>query len=156
MNALLKYQTVTEFARNPNRALKKIDQGDIILRRTKGKEAIRLTLASRAESASAGIDQAARALGLLVKAMDPTPPVMARALESQYPWVRFLSETGRVDFAHEFIDTLVASASLGNFAPMDALVHSWKSTAEIRSDPELYAKLKASSPAPPGPAVSRP
>ena len=43
----------------------------------------------------------------------------------------------------ELIETAVACASVGNFAAFQVEVAAWRSTAEICSDPELFAILNA-------------
>jgi hypothetical protein len=156
MNAAEHIQTVTEFARNPAKTLRKIDKGDIILRRTKGKAPIRLTLASHAEESASGLDVLSRALMELLRELKPAATVIMTALERQHPWMKFLPEDGRGKFASEFIETLAACASISNFAPLTQLVNGWKSTAEIYADPELFARLREDAPAASGKAVVRP
>jgi len=153
MNAAQKSQSVTEFVRDPNKVLKKIDKGDIILRRTKGRPAIRITLASRAESAESGLEVLSRALEGLVQGARDLP---TEATLKPYPWTKFLSHTERQQFSRELVETVVACVSISNFAPLKDLVNGWKSTAEIYADPELAARLREPAPAPSGKRVARP
>jgi hypothetical protein len=156
MNATATVPTVTEFARNPDKLLKKIDRGDIILRRTKGKPAIRLTLASRREEEAAGVDMLSRALTELIRSLRPPMETFVSALEQQNPWVRLLPSEERQKFAHEFIDTITACASISNFSRLYEVVNAWKSTAEIYADPELLSRLRQAAPAASGKPVTRP
>ncbi|HVV53386.1 MAG TPA: hypothetical protein VHO06_27260 [Polyangia bacterium] len=142
MSAASAVYTVTEFARNPDKLLKRIDRGDIILRRTKGKPAVRLTPASRREEEAAGVDMLSRALTELIRSLQPSMETVVAALEQQNPWVRFLPEEERLKFAHEFLDTISACASISNFARLFEVVHGWRSTAEIYADPELLVRLR--------------
>jgi hypothetical protein len=156
MNATAAVQTVTEFTRNPDKLLKTIDRGDIILRRTKGKPAIRLTLASRREEETAGVDMLSRALTELIRSLQPSMEMVVAALEQQNPWVRFLPPEERQKFAQEFLDTIAACASISNFSRLYEAVHAWKSTAEIYADPELLARLREPAPAGSRKPVARP
>jgi hypothetical protein len=149
-------QTVTEFARNPNRALKKIEHGDIILRRTKGKGAIRVSLESRARAASTGMGETARVLAALIETLPLTSPALVDALSSYYPWVRFLPERDRAGFVREFLETMKACASISNFSRIEAVVYAWRSTAEIHADPDLLANLTKPIESVTGPIVRRP
>jgi hypothetical protein len=153
MNAVEKTQSVTEFVRDPNKALSKIDKGDIILRRTKGKAAIRITLASRAESAESGLEVLSRALEGLVQA---ARELSSDSMLKSYPWTKFLSSDERQQFSRELAETLVACVSIPNFAPLKDLVNGWKSTAEIYADPELAARLREPAAARSGKRVARP
>jgi hypothetical protein len=149
-------QTVTEFARNPNRALKKIEQGDIILRRTKGKGSIRVSLESRARAASTGMGEMARVLAQLIQTLPVTSPALVDALTTHYPWVRFLPEGDRAEFVREFLETMKACASINNFSRIEAVVYAWRSSAEIHADPELLAHLTKPLSVATGPALRRP
>jgi hypothetical protein len=142
MSAAVQVQTVTEFARNPAKALKKVEKGDLILRRTKGKPSIRLTLASRAEASAAGLDTVSRALGEIIRELRPTAGALGAGLAHVYPWVGFLPPAAREKFSREFVEKLLACASISNFAPMGEVVDAWKATAEIYADPALAARLR--------------
>jgi hypothetical protein len=133
-------QTVTEFARNPNRALKKIEQGDIILRRTNCKGSIRVSLESRDQAASTGMGEMARVLALFIQTL-PSTSGTHRRLATHYPWVRFLPERDRAEFVREILETMKACASINSFSPIEAVVNAWRSSAEIHADPELLAQL---------------
>jgi hypothetical protein len=151
-----KIQTVTEFARNPNRALKKIERGDIILRRTKGKGSIRVSLESRARAASTGMGDMARVLALLIQTLQLSSSALVEALTTHYPWVRFLPERDRAEFVREFLETMKACASINNFSRIEAVVNAWRSSAEIHADPELLAHLSKPLSGGTGPALRRP
>ena len=155
MNAALS-QTVTEFARNPNKALRKIEQGDIILRRTKGKAAIRVTLASRATIEQSGLEMISRTLSEIILELQPTPESLSAGLQRPYPWLRLLPEDGRSQFAREYVETILACASISNFMPLMEVVSAWKSTAEIYADPELRTRLSEAAPGGTRKPVARP
>jgi hypothetical protein len=71
-----------------------------------------------------------------------SPMVMALAVQvlpSVFPWVRHLSDDERAEFAAEWLGVLSAAGELDNNAAVDGVVAAWGYTAEIISDPELYA-----------------
>jgi Family of unknown function (DUF6247) len=148
-------QTVSDFARNPNTALKKIEQGDIFLRRTKGKGSIRVSLESRAQAASTGMGEMARVLALFIQTLPLTSPAFLDALTTHYPWMRFLPERDRAEFVREFLETMKDCASINNFSRIEAVVNAWRSSAEIHADPELLAHLTKPLSGGTGPALRR-
>jgi hypothetical protein len=81
---------------------------------------------------------------MLTELTNREPGVLAMAvnvLPQVFPWVRYLPEDARQEFAAEWVDALNAGASIGSGAEVAVLVSAWKSTAEICADPELYARL---------------
>ena len=140
-------ESVTDFLRQAKKVLKRVDREDVVLSR-RGKEPILISLESRA-SAKAAKAQASYA------AMENASRVLASALASvvekagltdvlarEYPWMRFLPPDAREQFTREFFDSVTAGASVGNLSELDAILHAWKSTAQIYADPELAADLK--------------
>jgi hypothetical protein len=70
---------------------------------------------------------------------------MARAVEL-IPWLRFLPEDAREEFFTDVINSVQESLTLdvGDTRTAERLVTelaAWKATAEVHSDPELYAAL---------------
>lgn len=135
-------ETLTDFLRQPKPILKKLAKEDVVLRR-RGDVALRLSLDTRASASSSGIEVAASLLADLVD-VPQVPASLASLLASRFPWMKFLSKDARQEFVHEFIDTVRACASVGNSAALDEVVHAWKSTAAIYSDPKLAADLRRS------------
>ena len=64
-----------------------------------------------------------------------------QVLPAVFPWVRHLPEDARQEFAAEWLDALNTAGELDNGAAVEGLVASWRSTAEIYADPELFAIL---------------
>ena len=56
-----------------------------------------------------------------------------------------LTPDERSTFLHEFIETVEACAAIDSNAPLAQLIHEWKATASIYSDPQLAARLKRPS-----------
>ena len=53
-----------------------------------------------------------------------------------------LSVSEANDFAAEYLTALRASISLGNYAHVNTVVNAWMATAEIKSDPQLLARME--------------
>jgi hypothetical protein len=60
-----------------------------------------------------------------------------------FPWVSFLPTEDVRAFLVELVQTLRASADLGNLAALEPVIEAWKATAEIHSDPELLRAATA-------------
>ena len=65
------------------------------------------------------------------------------ALASTLPWMAFLPENDRAEFAREAADTLRACASVGRYTAFATLIEDWRATAEVWSDPDLARSLAA-------------
>jgi hypothetical protein len=133
--------TFSDFLRQPKKVAKKVDRGDVVLLRTGGKPSMVLSLVSRASLTNwiheLGMKLAADAVAAVRKGPE-RDELMAR----HFPWVRFLPEGDRGLFETDFVETLKACVSLGNFAKLDELIGDWKATALIHADPALAADLK--------------
>lgn len=57
------------------------------------------------------------------------------------PWVGFLPEKDRAEFAREFAWTIEACADLDMWAPFGRMLHEWRATAAIHADPVLAKDL---------------
>ncbi len=148
-------ETLTDFLHKPAGFLKRVDKADVVLRR-RGKPAIRLALESRRVSSGVGAEIAARLLAEAMVAIPEMRTRMPQILEHQYPWVHFLPADGRAAFAREFIATMHACAAIGTPARLDEVLHSWKATAAIYSDPALATDLLRPLPVAAGRRVPRP
>ena len=109
--------------------------------RRRDAEDLVLTTAERAEQDSVAMSTMSR---LFTEMMRHDPAVLTMAvhvLPAVFPWVRYLPEDARKEFAAEWLESLNAAASLGNHAEVEVVVAAWQHTAEIYADPELYAIL---------------
>jgi hypothetical protein len=133
--------TLTDFLRQPKKALKRLEKEDVVLAR-RGKGSIRISLETRTRAA---VDRNELAATLLADTVAAAPEIRAPlvgVLEKRYPWVRFLSPNERELFARELVDTIQAGVSVGRLARIEELFAAWKATAEIHAEPELAKKLK--------------
>lgn len=134
-------ETLTDFLRQPKRALKLVDKEDVVLAR-RGKASIRISLDSRVEAQQERNELAAHLLADAVAKLPSVSELLGELLESRFPWVRLLPAEERAAFAKELVDTLQACASVGKLARIEEIFREWKATAEIYADPDLAAKLK--------------
>ena len=135
-------ETLTHFLRNPKQVLAKVDRQDVVLVRTGGRPAIRLSLESRAAAADSSSEMAAHLLADAVASLPEISGRLPELLEHRLPWVRLLPPGERMTFAREFVETLQACVSGGNTARLRDLLGDWKATAVVHSDPALAAELK--------------
>jgi hypothetical protein len=126
-------ETVATLEASPRRRLR--------LERRDGQDLI-LESADRAEAEDEALAMTSRLFFSLVK-NDEGARAMLLALPDVFPWVRFLPTQGVRQFLVELVETVVASAELGNVAALAPVVAAWRNTAEVYADPELYNALTA-------------
>jgi hypothetical protein len=124
-------ETVATLEASPRRRLR--------LGRRDGQDLI-LESAERAEAEDEALAMTSRLFFSLVK-NDEGARALLLALPDVFPWVRFLSTEDIRQFLVELVETVTASAELGNIAALAPVVAAWRNTAEIYADPELYGAL---------------
>ena len=130
-------RTFSDFLRQPKEVVANLAQHDIVLRRRNAPD-LYLSLAARDTTRAKTIECLAR---LLCKVAADSPEAVDDAIEDAFPWVQFLSPGGLREFAEELTQTILASASVESFEPVELTILAWQNTAEILSDPELTALL---------------
>lgn len=130
-------RTFSEFLRQPKEVVASLAQHDVVLRRRNAPD-LYLSLAARDTSRTRTIECLAR---LLCKIAADSPETMDSAVATAFPWVEFLSSDELRNFAEDLTQTILASASIESFEPVELIIDSWQNTAEILSDPELTALL---------------
>ena len=130
-------RTFSEFLRQPKDVVAELAQHDVVLRRRNAPD-LYLSFAASDISRAKTIECLAR---LLCKISADSPEAMDDAIEAAFPWVEFLSIEERREFAGELTRTILASASIESFEPVEQTLLEWQNTAEILSDPELTALL---------------
>jgi hypothetical protein len=132
---------LSELLNKPKATLARLASNRRLLLRRRDDEDLVLTTAERAAQDTAVVRDTTR---LFAEMMRRDPAVMTLAVQvlpAVFPWVRYLHEDERQEFAAKWLDALSAAAELGNNAAVEGLVASWRSTAEVYADPELYAIL---------------
>ncbi|MFT4187828.1 MAG: hypothetical protein QM621_04535 [Aeromicrobium sp.] len=123
--------TLSALLRQPNTVIRALDEGDVVITRRDG-EALRL---SKDTNATADQEMVA-AFAQLIAATVQDQSVAERIAENlvgPFPWIEFLDEDSRRDFAGEFLRTARACASVGRFDRLAAVVGNWRETAEVLS-----------------------
>ncbi|HET6293209.1 MAG TPA: hypothetical protein VFG33_07540 [Kribbella sp.] len=100
-----------------------------------------LTTVARATQDGELVDVATRLLRAVMSNPVLRSQHLLEILPQVFPWIRFLTDDDRLDFAQELVDVMDASEELGSPAPVLLLITQWRHTAEIYADPELLAAL---------------
>ncbi len=124
--------TWSSFLREPTSVEPLLKHGDVLLRRREG-EALRLSLESSDAAQREAFLTAIRLLTLGAHKKEKLHLDEAEVAE-RLPWTRFLPDKDRSTFIAEFLNTLEASADLGEFAALGRLVEDWKSTASLHQE----------------------
>lgn len=131
--------TLTEFLRDPNGVAERLEHADVVLHR-RNAEDLRLSLESRSEAIATSVRFLARVLNAALS--DDLVRERLRGSLEEIPWVAFLPDRERDEFAREFLRTAEAAAELGVMTPLVQLLHEWQVTATIHADPALAAELR--------------
>lgn len=126
--------TVAKMDRAPRHGIRLTRRGD---------EDLYLTTAARAEQVVEIVDSTTRMFVALMKSEPAAVDLLTNVFPEAFPWVRFLPAEAVREFLIELVDTAKASTSLGLIDPIATVISAWKHTAEVYSDPELYAALTA-------------
>ncbi|MGD9996946.1 MAG: hypothetical protein AB7L17_04535 [Ilumatobacteraceae bacterium] len=128
----------SEFLRQPNEVVAELADHAVVLRR-RNAPALRLSEADREDERDEAFDALARLLrNLLVH----SPAGLESSIDDVFPWATFLPPRDRRLFVDEMTQTMLAVATIGNFAPIGQLLREWKATAEIHADPRLARRLR--------------
>jgi hypothetical protein len=146
--------TLTDFLRDPNAVVEKLDHGDVVLHRRNAGD-LRLSLQSRSEAADEGL----RFIARLIRAAFADDTLRQHLLGAALvvPWVTVLPAADRQDFIDDLIRSADAAGELDSLTPVARLVVEWKAVAAGYADappksaPEgRTATLSGRRPAPPG------
>jgi hypothetical protein len=78
---------------------------------------------------------------LLAELAAGDPAVLHRILPRVLPWAFYLPAADFDLMVADFVGAAAAAADLRNVAPIAQRLISWKNTAEVHADPELYAAV---------------
>jgi len=130
---------MSTFVQTPTKVIAHLDEGDVVLTRREGDD-LRLSLDKNVERDAISFAHAAEVVSLLSRHDDA---VRIRTLLAVFPWMEILSASEQAAFADEYFATLRASAALRTFIPLETVENAWKSTAELRADPDLRARIRS-------------
>lgn len=137
--------TLSEFLREPTATVARLQDNvrkGMTLHRRDGED-LYLTTAERAAAVSEVVGSHTAIFVALMKTDPNAVDTLTRVFPEAFPWVRWLPADGVREFLVEYIETARAAAELGTVGPLAPVVASWKATAEVYSDPDLYAKLRS-------------
>jgi hypothetical protein len=124
--------TFSSFLRDPNKVLRSIEDGDVILHR-RDEPALRVSLEDRAHGTTEGVALAAHLLRDLLHD-DHVRQRLIEAFSEEAPWLRFLPEADRDAFIQEFVSCAEASGKVGVLSPLTEMLTAWRSTAAAYAD----------------------
>lgn len=139
------------FLRGPSQILPSLDDADVILER-RDEENLVLMSSERFEAGLTTLRIATRALAVLARR---DLGLAEELLAEELPWLHWLPEQERWICIRELLAHLVAGADTGLMLPFSRALTSWRSTAEVWSDPQLAHELQGPFVGD-GPPVSRP
>lgn len=139
------------FLRGPSQVLPSLANADVILER-RDEENLVLIRAERFEAVATGLRIAARSLAILARRHRD---LAEEALAEELPWLAWLPVEERPICVRELLADLVAGADTGLLTPFARNLASWRSTAEVWSDPSLARDLQGPFDGN-GPVISRP
>jgi hypothetical protein len=132
---------LSDLLNKPKATLARLASSRRLLLHRRDAEDLVITTAQRAAADNAVVRDTTRLFREMVR-KDPIVMTLAvQVLPAVFPWVRYLPEEARKEFAAEWLDALSAAGELDNGAAVEGLVAEWRSTAEIYADPELFAFL---------------
>jgi hypothetical protein len=132
---------LSDLLNKPKATLARLATNRRLLLRRRDAEDLVLTTAERAAQDTAVVRDTTRFFREMMRRDPAVMSLAVQVLPTVFPWVRYLSDKEKQEFAAEWLDALTAATDLNNNAAVDVLVAEWRSTAEIYADPELYAIL---------------
>lgn len=139
------------FLRGPSQVLPSLGDADVILSR-RDEEDLVLMRSERFEAGLMSLRIASQALAILARR---DRSLAEDVLAEEIPWLHWLPAGDRAECVGELLAELNAGAATGLFLPFRRAFVSWRSTAEIWSDPALARELRRPV-AGDGPEVERP
>ena len=139
MTAVPAVANLSDLLNKPKATLARLAGNRRLVLHRRDAEDLVITTAERAAADNAVVRDTTRLFREMVR-KDPMVMTLAvQVLPAVFPWVRHLPEDARQAFAAEWLEALNVAGELENGAAVEGLVAGWKYTAEIYSDPGLYA-----------------
>jgi len=131
--------TLSAFVQAPTKGLRHLDDGENVLLTRRDGEDLRVQRERDARSRDECISQVSSIFARLLIAHETERVV--EAMIDEYPWMSLLTESEAAEFAREYLATVRACASLGNYTALDSVTHAWRATASMKADPELAQRI---------------
>ncbi len=139
MTAIPAEANLSELLNKPKATLARLATSRRLVLHRRDADDLVITTADRAAADSAVVRDTTRLFREMVRDNPMVMAVAAQALPAVFPWVRHFNDEEREQFAAEWLGALSAAGELDNAAAVDGVVAAWRYTAEVISDPELYA-----------------
>lgn len=123
--------TFSALLRTPHEVIDELDNGDVVLTRRDG-DALRLSKASSVDHDRAAISALAQLIAASLD--DEGRDRIVTSLAIPFPWIEFLPDDAKREFADEFVRTAHACASVGQFQRLTIVINAWEATAEACAD----------------------
>ncbi|WP_034273870.1 hypothetical protein [Haloechinothrix halophila] len=134
----------SDLSNKPKDTVRKLERSrtrSLRVHRRGADEDLVLTTASRAAQTMEVSTATIRLFLILLEFDDGFRRLVNDVMPGAFPWVRFLPEDDVREFATELIDALAGGEALKNPAPAAQVITSWRHTAEVHADPELFTIL---------------
>ncbi len=131
--------TLSTFVQRPTRALIPLDGGDDVLLTRRDGEDLRMQRECDVRDREVTV---LHAVNVACRVLEHDEKAAVSAVVREFAWASIFSLSEANEFAVDYLAALRVSASLGNYAHISTVVQAWKSSAEIKSDPELLARIE--------------
>jgi len=132
--------TLSAFVQAPTKGLRCLDDGqEVVLTRRDGED-LRIQRERDARGKDECISQVSHVFARLLIAHEAARVV--EAMLEEYPWMSLLDESEATDFAREYLATVRACASLGNYVALETVTNAWMATARLKADPDLARRVQ--------------
>jgi hypothetical protein len=153
MTAIAAEVNLSELLNKPRATLSLLESNRRVYLRRRDAADLVLTTAERAAEDDEVVSTTSRVFNEMMRHDPAVLTMTVTVMPAVFPWVRHLTEKGKQEFAAEWLAALSAAASMGNNAALAGLIAAWRHTAEIQSDPELFATLTTPHDDDYGPAI---
>lgn len=116
----------SELSRNTREVLHAADEGPILVKRRDGED---LVLASRrdVDNERLGVELASL---LVAVSLAPGEQAFTQRLAQAFPWMEFLTQEDRADFATEVVEVARACAAVSRYQRLLITLQAWQDSAE--------------------------
>jgi hypothetical protein len=137
--------TFTELIQRPVDTVAKLKQSPrhaLRLHRRGAEEDLVLVAAGRAAQEEQIVEVAVRLLRAVMNDPATRSHYLLDLLPAVFPWVRFLPEADRIEFAQELVDVMEAGVEIDSYTAVLTAIEQWRHSAEVYADPELFQALR--------------
>lgn len=134
--------TWSELLREGNEVVAKLGHQRRLLVHRRDADDLVLTTAVRVAQEDELLHVTTRFLVELIQAPAGRSSYFPELVSRVFPWVRFLPEADRTEFARELVDVMKACEDIDTTAPILQTIAEWRHTAEAHADPVVAGALR--------------